>query len=239
MRHALCALAALAALTSVEVRAEPGRITVIGHATIEVPPDYASVQVGVTSNGPNPAAALDTNSAAVSRVIAIVKEFGIGPADLATSSVNLTQAFRSVRGSGGVTQEPDGYRADNDVRIRLRDLGRLGDLTRKVLDGGANAINGVTFGLSDPRTVEIRAGEDAVRDADGRARALAGAAGVRLAAVESVMSPPRTTTRSIAFPPTPAPRSRAVAGPALRVPLEAGMIEVSSEVEVTWTLAQP
>lgn len=237
MTHAIRALAVVAALVPAAAQAEPGRITVVGHATVEVPPDYASVQVGITSNGPNPGAALDANSAAAARVIAIVKEFGVGPGDLATNSVNLTQAFRSVRGSGGVSQEPDGYRADNTVRIRLRDLGRLGDVTRKVLDGGANAINGVTFGLSDPRPVEIKAGDDAVRDAAGRARSLAEAAGAKLAAIESITSPPRTS-RSIAFPAPPAPmRAEAVRG--VRVPLEAGTIEVSAEVEMTWTLAQP
>lgn len=236
MRHALYALAVVAALASAEVRAEPGRITVIGHATIEMAPDYASVQVGIASRGPNPAAALDANSAAAERVIAIAKEFGIEPADLGTSSVNLTQVFKSVRGAGGTTEQADGYRAENDLRIRLRDFARLGDIMRKVLDGGANAIDGVTFGLSDPRLAERRAGEDAVRDATARARALAEAAGVKLATIESIVSPPRSARSSA----VPGQMSRAVAAaPAKRVPLEAGTIEVSSEVEVTWTLAQP
>lgn len=231
-------VAVVAALAPMRARAETGRITVIGHATIEMPPDYASVQVGVASKGATPAAALDANSAAAGRVIALVKEFGIGLGDLGTTSVNLTQAFKSVRGSGGITQEADGYQADNNVRIRLHDLGRLGDLTRKVLNGGANAIDGITFGLLDPDAAEIKAGEKAVRDAAVRARALAEAAGVKLAAVESVMSPPRTASRSIDILPRPAPMSRA-AVPGIRVPLEAGTIEVSADVEVTWTLAQP
>lgn len=238
MRHALPALAVVAALTTLPAWAESGRITVIGHATIEAVPDYASVQVGVGSKGPNPAGALDANSAAVERVIAIVKEFGIGPADLGTSSVSLTQVVKSVRGPDGTTERPDGYRAENNIRIRLRDFARLGDLMRKVLDGGANAIEGVTFGLSNPGAVEIRAGEDAVRDAAARAKTLAEAAGVRLAAIESMVSPPRTTG-SVAFPAPPSPMRRVMAESGKRVPLEAGTIEVSSDVEITWTLAQP
>lgn len=215
--------------------AAPGRISVIGRASREVAPDFATVEVAVESRGPNPAAALDQNSAAARKVVELAGEFGISGPDLATAAVSLRPASKTVRDPGGQVRDvPDGYQATNSVSVRVRDLKRLGALMRRLLDGGADRIGGVAFGLSEPGRTEDTVRAEAVRDARRQAEILAEAAGTRLGRLDSIVSPPRAGA--------PAPmlaRAYAAKGApgGLAVPVEPGTLTVEAAVEVTYRVA--
>ncbi len=106
-----------------------------------------------------------------------------------TSAVTLQPVTRSVRqADGSVSERADGYRASNTVRVRLADMARLGELMRRALDGGANRIDGVGFGLRDPEAAESAMRVAAVKDARAQAERLAEAAGVTLGRVVSIQS---------------------------------------------------
>ncbi|KMO38503.1 hypothetical protein VQ03_17290 [Methylobacterium tarhaniae] len=213
----------------------PGRISVVGRASREVVPDFATVEIAVESRGPNPAAALDQNSAAARKVVELAGEFGITGPDLATAAVSLRPVSKTVRDPGGQMRDvPDGYQATNAVSVRVRDLKRLGALMRRLLDGGADRIGGVAFGLSDPAQTENAVRADAVRDARRQAETLAEAAGIRLGRLESLVSPPREGS--------PAPiQARAFAAKAapvgVAVPVEAGTITIEAAVEASYQVA--
>jgi uncharacterized protein len=211
--------------------AEGGKLRVIGRATVEAVPDHVSVRVGITNKAPAPTAALDQNSTIAQKIIAFAKKFGIDEKDIRTDAINLSPAFKTVRDANGTTrQEPDGYNASNMVRVRLADLPRLGAFMREVLDQGATNINGVQFGLSHPEKVADEARVKAVEDAQRQAKLLADAAHVKLGSVEQIMHPPRTESR----PAFAAPMARAAAHTS--VPVEVGVLEVTSEVDVTWRI---
>ncbi|AWN51674.1 SIMPL domain-containing protein [Methylobacterium sp. 17Sr1-1] len=212
----------------------PGRISVIGRASREVAPDFATVEIAVESRGQTPAAALDQTSAAARKVAELAGEFGIAGPDLATAAVSLRPASKTVREPGGQMRDvPDGYQASNAVSVRVRDLKRLGALIRRLLDGGADRIGGVAFGLSDPGQTENAVRAEAVRDGKRQAEILAEAAGTRLGRLESLVSPPREGA--------PAPmhaRTFAKAAPGgLAVPVEPGTLTVEAAVEVTYQVA--
>ncbi|GJD48114.1 26 kDa periplasmic immunogenic protein [Methylobacterium crusticola] len=214
--------------------ASPGRLSVTGRASREVAPDFATVEVAVESRGPSPAAALDQNSAGARKVIDLAREFGIGAADLSTAAISLRPLTRTVRDPNGQVREvPDGYQAGNAVTVRVRDLSRLGALVRRVLDGGADRIGGIGFGLADPARAENEARAAAVRDALRQAETLAEAAGVRLGRIEAIVSPPRSDEGPV----RPSARAFAAKAGAPAVPVEPGTLDVSAAVEVTWTLA--
>ena len=224
-----------------EARAEDGagtaegRISVVGRARSEVAPDFASVEIGVEVRGATPAAALDGASTAAKALLALAAEFKVPDADLGTSAVTLQPVTRSVRqADGSFTEKPDGYRAANTVRVRLADMGRLGDLMRRALDGGANRIDGVGFGLRDPDAAESAVRSAAMKDARLQAERLAEAAGVTLGRVVSIQSPATASSPPIAFA-APAPM-RAKRGGA-PVPLVAGTIETAADVAATFAIA--
>lgn len=210
-------------------------LTLTGTATLQARPDFASVSIGVASKAPTTAAALDATSAAAGRILASAGAFGIEPRDLQTSYVSLQPAFRNVRESGGSSeQRPDGYTASNTVTIRIRDLGKLGEFLRTVVDGGANRIDGVEFELAEPAKLQRQVLAAAVRDAREQAAVIAEAAGVKLGRIEEIRF-------GADRPYSAARRSRAVAAaaPAPAVPIEAGSLDVSAEVQVVFALEQP
>jgi len=213
-----------------DVRA--GKIRDVGHAAVEVVPDYVTVQVGISTRAPSPSAALDQNSAIARKIIDFAKRFGIGERDIRTDSVNLTPAFKTVRDPNGTTrQEPDGYNASNMVRIKLTDISRLGAFMRDVLDQGATNIGGVHFGLSNSEQAVDEAGSRAVADAIRQARSLAEAAKVKLGPIEEIVHPPR---RDVG--PRDGQADLAVRAVRTAVPVEVGTLTITSDVEITWRI---
>jgi uncharacterized protein len=210
-----------------------GKIRILGHATIEVVPDVVSVQVGITNRAPTPTAALDQNSAIARKIIDFSKKFGVADQDIRTDSINLAPAFRTVRDANGTTrQEPDGYSASNMVRIRLTDISRLGTFMRQALDQGATNISGVHFGLLNSEKVVDEARTKAVEDAVRQAKALAEAAKVKLGPIQEIVHPPRIQISAI----DGAADMPARASGRMAVPVEAGTIKISAEVDMTWAI---
>ena len=237
MRRLAPVLAALLIGGPALAEPEAGRIRVIGRAQEERVPDFASVEIGVLAKGTTPAAALDTASNAARRIIDTAKALGVSEPDLGTSSVTLQPQSRMVRQPDGSTREqPDGYAAGNRVLVRLSDMARLGELMRRALDAGANSIDGVSFGLRDPVAAEASVQIAAMKDARAQAERLSEAAGVKLGAAFSIASPPhsegaRGTPFAAVARAAPAPRGKAP------VPVEAGSIATSAEVEAVFAIA--
>jgi uncharacterized protein len=213
---------------------EGGRISVLGQASLEVPPDHAAVTVAVVTRAPGPGAALDANSAAAARIVEAARAAGAKTDEVGTGAVTLAPAFRNVRdGSGNYGQQPDGYEASNSVRVRLADIGKLGEFMRRAVESGANRIESVSFGLADPARAEREASAAAARDATARAQAIAAAAGTNLGPILRIVSPARSDgpdlTRVAMRAVAPAPAGRAV-------PLQAGTVTVGAAVEIEWSL---
>ncbi|MGW5957429.1 SIMPL domain-containing protein [Methylorubrum thiocyanatum] len=227
----------LAAASPAAADDESGRIRVIGRASQEVAPDFASVEIGVESRGATPAAALDAASQAAKGIVATAKEMGVAEADIGTSAVTLQPRIKNVRlPDGTMGEREDGYTASNRVRVRLAEMGRLGELMRRTLDTGANRIQGISFGLRDPAAADAAVQVAAVKDAKAQAERIAEATGVKLGSVISIDSPPRTES------PRPMPYGLAMKAAAPRgrtaVPVEAGSIETSAEVDAVFAIGR-
>ena len=139
-----------------------------------------------------------------------------------------------MRDPGGNTrQEPDGYQANNMVLVTLRDLTRLGTFMRQVLDQGANNINGVSFGLADPDKAATEARAKAVENAVRRAQGLTEAAKVKLGKILDMTYPASMSgVGGEAAADLPVrPMARRIA-----VPVEAGALQISAEVEMVWAI---
>ena len=232
MRAAPLALLALLAGGAARADDRPceRHVSVTGHAASAQAPDFAEVAVGIEAKGANAAAALDAASKAVAGLTAAARDAGLSSAEIGTAAVSLQPATRAVNRPGGVTEEPDGYMATNIVRLRVGDMGRLGDLLRRTLDSGANRIDGITFGLRDPEAARAALQVAAAKDARTRAAALAEAVGAKLGSL--------CTLTALDTGPGPfAMRAMAAPSPKARpVPVEAGSIESAASVSATFAL---
>jgi uncharacterized protein YggE len=115
----------------------------------------------------------------------------------------------------------------NLARVKVRDLGKLGDVVDRVGAAGSNAIQGLLFEREDTTREKTRALAEAVNDARLKAEALAKAAGVGLGELQSM-------TESVQGP-QPLMRmdlAKASGG----APVEAGEIEVRAGVELVFAI---
>jgi uncharacterized protein YggE len=227
----MCLVATLPTDSSAQT-ARDGRIRVLGRGVIESAPDYAIVRVGVSNKAATPTATLDQNSAVAAKLIAFSKKFGIDERDIQTDAVNLMPATRQVRdANGNIRQEPDGYTANNTIRVKLTELARLGAYMREVLDQGATNIAGLEFGLSNLEQVADEARTKAVENAVHQAEGLAKAAKVKLGGIHEIAHPPRIQAQP--FSAGAADMRMARRAP---VPIATGTVSVVAEVEITWII---
>ena len=202
-------------------------VTVTGEGTVQASPDLATLSIGVTTQGDTAASALGSNSAALAKVMDRLRAAGIEDRDLQTSGLSLNPNWTSDESGNS---RISGYVASNQLTVRVRALPMLGAVLDAAVADGANTLNGLTFGLADPKPLQDEARKAAVADAIARATLLVEAAGGKVGPVVSI------TEQSGFSPPMPMFRMDAAAAPA--VPVAGGEVGVSSQVSVVLEITE-
>ena len=222
----ILALALLALPLAPLAQAAEARIVVTGEGSVAAPPDLATISLGVTSEAATAADAMAQNSGSLARVLERLRAAGIEPRDIQTSGLSLNPNWE---GETQGERKIGGYVASNQLTVRVRKLDGLGAVLDSAVSDGANTLNGVTFGLSDPEPALAEARRQAVAKAEAKARLLADAAGVTLGRVLEI-------GESGGYqPPMPVYRMDAAAAP---VPMAAGEIETSAQVTLIYEITQ-
>jgi uncharacterized protein YggE len=230
----LLALAALAgiALSTVDMAqaAEEGKlqrtISVSAEGSVLARPDMARISSGVVSEAKTAREALTANTAAMQKLIAALKEAGIAPADLQTSSINVQPRYTHYK--DGQAPRIDGYSVNNDLAVVVRDLKKLGEILDQIVTLGANQIGGLSFDVSNGETLRDEARKAAVANARKRATLYAEAAGVQLGDVVTI------TEGAVHEAPRGPMLARAASMKS--VPVEEGSQKIEVEVSITWAL---
>ena len=159
-------------------------MTVTGQGEALAAPDMAVVTIGVQTDGETAAAALRANSAAMGKTIDKLKAMDIAARDIQTSGLNVNPRYNYEKNRS----EPEviGFRANNSVHVRLRDLDKAGAVIDEAVSSGANSLGGISFTFADPQPLYDDARRDAVADARARATLLADASGVKLGPILTI-----------------------------------------------------
>lgn len=205
----------------------PPSISVIGEATVSVPPDLARIDAGVTSDAKTAREASEANNAAMGKVLLALKGAGLDEKDYQTSLLSLQPQFGASRGSSP-SHQIAGFHASNRVTIKVRDVAKIAGLIDTVVGAGANDIGNISFEVSQPSKLLDDAREQALADARRKAEIYARAAGVVLGAPVSVVE---------GGPATPLFRANMAARPmTAAAPVATGEETLSVTVNVTWAI---
>lgn len=202
-------------------------ITVSGEGSVEGAPDMAVLSLGVTTEGATATEAMSANSAALTAVLERLKAAGIADRDLQTSNLSLNPNWTGY--DSGATPKIVGYTASNQLMVRIRDLPKLGEVLDAAITDGANTLNGISFGLSNPRPAMDEARTEAVADARARAELLVTAAGARLGKIVSI------NENGGYAQPAPMFRAAAEASP---VPVQGGEVATTATVTIVFEIVQ-
>lgn len=204
----LSAPAALAQSTSaapmqVHAMAAQPALNLSAHGEVKVAPDMATITFGVMTEAPTAQAAMADNARRMTEVFAALRRAGIEERDIQTSGLTLSAQYDYQQ------NEPPrlrGYQASNRVTVNIYDLTKVGSTADAVVAAGVNQIDGVSFGLRDPKAAENQARQLAVRALQEKAALYAQALGQPLGQIRSLSEGGGYTPR----PPMPMYAARAV-----------------------------
>lgn len=161
--------------------AERDTITISGQGKVTGIPDIATIEVGLMTEKTSVASAQKENSEKMNRLIANLKQLGVEDKDIQTSYYNIYPQYDWPNGK----QVLRGYQVHQGVRIKIRNLSKIGDILAAAGEGGANQVSGLSFNIDDPEKLRQEARIKALENAKEKAEALAKAAGVKLGKIVS------------------------------------------------------
>lgn len=156
----------------------PRVISVNGQGEVIAEPDIAMIELGVQTENEDSGIAQRMNQGLMNKIMSSLKTNGIEETDIQT----VRYAIYPINEWNPELQrsEPKGFRVENIVRVTIRDIENVGMVIDGAVDAGANSVNSIQFSLSDPEKAYLQALELAVKNAEGKAKVIAEAAGVTI-----------------------------------------------------------
>jgi len=201
------------------------------YGEVRVAPDMATITFGVQTEAATAQAAMADNARRMQEVFAALSRAGIADRDIQTSGLNLSAQYDYVE-----NQPPRlrGYQASNQVTVIINDLTKVGTTADAVVGAGVNQINGISFGLKDPKAAEDQARVLAVRALQDKARLYAQALGVELGGIRSLNEGGGYTPQ----PPMPMYAARMAMADSASTPVAAGEMTVRIDITGTYDLGR-
>lgn len=216
--------------------AEPKNVLKVnGSGEVTAIPDIAEVSLAVVTQDKDAAEAERLNNEAMSAVMEALDGFDIKESDIESSYFNLYPMYDYSNNRESIT----GYRVNNEIRVTVRDLDKLGEILSAAMTAGANDVGSLAFRLEDASEAYRNALKAAVEDAEMKVSAMAEAAGVQVSDV-----PYRIIETSYSMTPTNYDTVEAIMAEApaeensvaSRVPVKRGELNVSAKVEVEYLI---
>ena len=171
-------------------------IYVTGSGSVTGEPDIATLDLGVSVEQETVAEAREEAASAMTALIAALKANNVAEKDIKTENFSIYPQY-DYTDNGRILR---GYRVNNTVRAKIRELATLSDVIDAAAAAGGNSIviNSIQFMIDDTTPLQTQARSLAVKDAEAKAQTLAEASGVTLGG-------PITITESTYFEGPPIP----------------------------------
>lgn len=235
VRHSIALVAAgrAAALSGCDshnsgsLGADPRQVTVFGSGQVQGVPDTLIADVGIQVTAADVTSAMNQTNDRQQAVIDALVGAGLDRKDIRTTRVTVAPQYSNPEPAGTATIT--GYRADNDIEVKIHPTDAASRLLALVVSTGGDAtrISSVSYSIGDDSQLVKDARARAFQDAKNRADQYAQLSGLRLGKVISI------SEASGAAPTHEAPAPpRGLSA----VPLEPGQQTVGFSVTVVWEL---
>ncbi len=144
-------------------------ISVSGTVTKTASPELAYITLSIETLDKSASKSQADNATLANKVMDALKTKGINKENIETASYSLREEFKwneVIRKSESV-----GYKTTNRVRVKVQDLGAVGEVIDAAVSAGANSVNSISFALTKETEASLRA--EALKDASANARAKA------------------------------------------------------------------
>lgn len=159
-------------------------LAVVGEGKIEIVPDVATVDAGITVNNlPTAEEAQNEISKVNNEIINAMKKLGIAKTDIKTSnySVNPNYSYQNDK------NRIDGYNGNASVTIKVKSMQLVPKVIEAATNAGANQINGTRFSVETPEKYRELVREKAIKNAKEQAEKLARNLGIHLGKIVNII----------------------------------------------------
>lgn len=158
-------------------------LSVIGEGKVEVIPDTAYVDLGVTvSNVKTVEAAQKTISDANNKLVSSLKELGIPKEDISTSNFSTFPNYSYEGGQDRIV----GYNGNVTISVKVKNKDLVSKVISQASAAGVNEIHGTRFAVDDPAKYRVEARSKAIANAKEQAEKLAKELGISLGKVVNI-----------------------------------------------------
>ena len=226
-------MAPVAQAQSADDAAPDRTIHVSGEGTIRVSPDMAVVQFGIVTRDDDAEVARSENAEASSAAMNAVRDLDIPEERIQMEALRL-QPQREYNQKTRQYEER-GFEAVRQVSVEVHDLSKLPTLIARIVQRGANRLQGVRYDLQDRSEARNEALRAATEDARTKAQLLAETLGAQLGPVR------RIDEQNVSVPPIMMREAQAMTAKSDAAAPEpdayaAGEMEVSANVQIVFDL---
>ena len=207
-----------------------GGITVTGHSEMMIDPDTAYVSLGVVTRDKSSRKAVNDNARTSQSIMKAIRSLGIKDKDIQTINYSV-QPWVKYTNKG---PKYLGFEVYNTVKVMVRDIKKISDVTDAGTNAGANSVQGISFGVSDDEACRRKALAAAVENAKKKAEAVAAKLSVKVGRPLSV----KESGADDNYAPVLCMRMAKVCDSVSVTPINPGQLEITQDVEVTFAISR-
>jgi uncharacterized protein len=183
---------------------ESAEFTVVGTGKVDVVPDVAVIDAGITVNNLSSADEVKKEMTLVNnRIIQSVKSSGVEKEDIETTGFNIYPEYSSdgigrpiplIQSSDSVSSSPSsdqskisGYSGTASVTVKVRKKELASKVVNSVTGAGATNVSGPRFEVDKPEAYREKARSEAIKNAKEQAEKLSKELGIRLGKVTNMI----------------------------------------------------
>ena len=156
-------LALPARAQNIQVNRENKTVAVSVTKSVEVLPDYASVQIGYRNRGAEQASVYEENGRHAEKIISALLAAGMKKEDIQTQGLDLGRVEDSSQEQEKEKKEPL-FEATQTWAVRAP-IGSVQNVVDHAVAAGANTVSDVQWAVADPDSLDARAREEAIAKA--------------------------------------------------------------------------
>lgn len=170
-------------------------LAVTGEGKVEVIPDTAFIDVGITvNNKPTVAEVQNSINEVNNRIVEMMRKLGIKKEDIKTSNYSIYPNYSAKPIPFGIgdtivqgEDQISGYNGNVSISIKVKDISRAPNVLQEATKAGANQVSGIRFEVEDPNKFREEARNKAIENAKEQAEKLAKSLGIRLGKVVNIV----------------------------------------------------
>lgn len=159
-------------------------LAVVGEGKVEVTPDTAYVNAGITvDNQANVSEVQTIINTVNNKIIDGLGKLEIKKADIKTSNYSISPNYKYENNSNSIS----GYNGNATVQVKVRNTQLVSQVIEAVTSAGANQIQGVSFSIDNPDIYREEARDKAIANAKDQAEKMAKNLGINLGKITNIV----------------------------------------------------